>query len=198
MFSIKHQFIFIHIPKTGGNSIQNILAPFSDDKIVCKHHLQDGLERFELENDKNGLRKHSSLIDYCRELPADFIRNARIITCIRNPWERMISYYFSPHRGNVAWSKDDFISMLSKEVENSEYYLKSPSNQLRIEYIRFENFIIDFKRTCSSLGIPCNKISHRNKSVHLDYREYYDDELVSIVAEKSAFEINKFGYSFNS
>jgi hypothetical protein len=32
MISTSHQFLFVHIPKTGGNSIQTILLPFSDDQ----------------------------------------------------------------------------------------------------------------------------------------------------------------------
>jgi len=34
MISIKHNFIFIHVPKTAGNSFQNILKNYSEDKIV--------------------------------------------------------------------------------------------------------------------------------------------------------------------
>ena len=50
MLSIKKKFLFIHIPKKAGNSIQNVLKHYSEDEIVSLNHLQDGVERFEVRN----------------------------------------------------------------------------------------------------------------------------------------------------
>lgn len=63
MISIQHKFLFVHIPKTGGNSVQNILRDFSEDKIVLVAPHQDGKERFEVRNDLYNIKKHSSLSD---------------------------------------------------------------------------------------------------------------------------------------
>src|SRR5688500_12110385 len=50
MMALSRQFIFVHVPKTGGNSIQNVLKAYSEDEIVCTEPYQDGVERFELKN----------------------------------------------------------------------------------------------------------------------------------------------------
>ena len=41
MISIKKNFLFIHVPKTGGNSMQNILRDYSEDQIVALAKHQD-------------------------------------------------------------------------------------------------------------------------------------------------------------
>ena len=194
MLSENNRFLFVHIPKTGGNSIQNILAPLAEDRIVCNTPLQDGTERFELVNDRYPFSKHSTIREYYRWLPDYVFEQLRIFTCIRNPWDRMISYYFSPHRQVSEWSRDAFIDMLNG-VENTEHYLHN-DYQLDISYLRFERLDHDFKTICRELDIRYTPLPHRNKSRHHNYPEYYDDELVEMVKLKSLFEINTFNYQF--
>ncbi len=98
MISIKKNFIFIHYPKTGGNSIQNILREYSEDKIVKLSNFQDGIERFEVRNDKYDIVKHSTLSHYKKVIEPDIYKKMFKFSTIRNPWDLMISFYFSPHK----------------------------------------------------------------------------------------------------
>ncbi len=50
MLSLKNNFLFIHLPKTAGNSIQGNLQHYSEDDVVCLNDLQDGIERVEIRN----------------------------------------------------------------------------------------------------------------------------------------------------
>lgn len=50
MLSVSHAFLFVQIPKTAGNSLQNILVAYSDDILTSQSPWQGGVERFELKN----------------------------------------------------------------------------------------------------------------------------------------------------
>ena len=88
-------YIFIHIPKTGGNTIQKTLFEknLSLDKIIINEN-QDGIDRFEVRG-KYTKEKHMKLRDYYKNPE---LHNWSIFTCVRKPLNRLISLYFSPHR----------------------------------------------------------------------------------------------------
>jgi hypothetical protein len=108
LISLAHNFLFVHIPKTVGNSIQNVLRTYSEDKIVRLAPHQDGIERFEVRSDKFNIHKHSTLQDYRAELGDEVFQRLFKFTSVRNPWDRMVSFYFSPHRGPVSWNREQF------------------------------------------------------------------------------------------
>ena len=101
MISLEKKFLFIHLPKTAGNSIQNILKIYSEDEITSNKKNQDGKDRFGIKNAKYDIEKHSTLTDYKKILEKDVYDSLFKFSTIRNPCARMISYYFSPHRRNV-------------------------------------------------------------------------------------------------
>jgi hypothetical protein len=201
MISESKRLIFIHIPKTGGNSIQRALLPVADEEMVCKSAWQDGKQRFELHHPVYGLTKHATLADYqmaIRKRPQD---HYRVVTCVRNPWDRMISFFFSPHRGTNAWNKAEFVQLLDK-IKPAAAFLTlntedTPSAN-DIHFLRFENLVADAVDLFRDLGMGATQLPHANKSEHRDYRTYYDDELIELVAAKSKFEIEKFKYTFDS
>ena len=87
--------IFIHIPKTGGNTIQKKLFEknLSLDQMIINDN-QDGIDRFEVRG-KYTKEKHMKLRDYYKKPE---LHNWSIFTCVRKPLNRLISLYFSQHR----------------------------------------------------------------------------------------------------
>jgi hypothetical protein len=202
MISSSRNFLFIHIPKTGGNSLQNVLRDYSEDEVVSREPHQDGSERFELQNRRTGTTKHSTLMEYRQVLPADEYQRLFKFCCVRNPWDRAISFYFSPHRGVTTFERSTFIDFI-KTIPPALNYLRESEEQGLPEavknmnrIIRFERLHEDFQEVCAQLGLNCSDLPHRNKSRRQDARAYYDEETRNIVGQLFEEEIEIFDYEF--
>jgi hypothetical protein len=203
LISLAHNFLFVHIPKTVGNSIQNVLRTYSEDKIVRLAPHQDGIERFEVRSDKFNIHKHSTLQDYRAELGDEVFQRLFKFTSVRNPWDRMVSFYFSPHRGPVSWNREQFAKLIAQIPPVAAHvFLEGGSNSKpscfnNMDYfIRYESLNDDFKKVCELIGIPWVPLPIRNKSKRQPYAIYYDDELVELVQNRFSEEIIYFGYEF--
>lgn len=203
MISHAHRFLFVHVPKTGGNSIQGHLRQYSEDRIVAESAHQDGVERFEVRNDRWGLHKHASLAEYRAMMPAAQFNDLYKFAVIRNPWERMISFYFSPHRGVAEWDRESFAA-LAMEVPPIRAYIRLDSRPGRAldsdldRLIRFENLNAEFEEICRELGLATVRLPRRNQSAREHYTAYYDDGLRELVAERFSDEIAYANYSFGA
>lgn len=202
MLSLAHNFLFVHIPKTAGNSIHRALLPFSEDRIVTMGAHQDGVERFEIRSPTIEMHKHLSLSEYRSRLgPSRFDPIFKFCT-VRNPWDRCISFSFSPHRGKVEWSTDAFELFFEKTIQSTEHYLRlgrddtDPFNNVDA-VIRFEPLADDFLTICNRIGIGEIHLPKVNAGNHGDYRTYYKNpELIDRVAEKFRHDIARFSYTF--
>jgi Sulfotransferase family len=200
MISLQKRFLFVHIPKTAGNSIQSALRDYSEDQLVALRKEQDGIERFGLRNPKYKVKKHSTLREYRDALGDEQFCNLYKFTCVRNPWDRMISYYFTPTQSPETWDRKKFSEIISEAVSISDY-LRLDKNEddpfANVDYImRFENLADDFRTVCATLSISPISLPRYNRSRREHYSKYYDDELREFVRTRFAAEIERFGYAF--
>jgi hypothetical protein len=128
-----------------------------------------------------------------------------VFTTIRNPYSRAVSMY-----KHSSWSSaktfKDFCNAIKKEeypTECARWHSSSLTehitcgDKLMVDcVIRLENLQEDFNTVCDKIGIPQQQLSHKNKSKHKHYTDYYDEKTKSIVAEKYAKDIEYFGYEF--
>jgi hypothetical protein len=100
-----------------------------------------------------------------------------------------------------GWVKDSF-----ERVQRNEYvnYLHPQwswthiDGHQAVDFIGYyENLHEDFEIVKKKIGLPdeCG-LSHSNKSIHGDYRDYYTDETKQMLAEIFAEDIELFGYTF--
>lgn len=189
MYSIEHSFIFVHIPRTAGNSIQTVLLKYSNNRKVTPGN-RDGVHRFEVEADIP-ITKHSPIRSY---MALDEYDGMLKFTCIRNPWERWLSEH---HRADKYSSPDEFDRLkFMRNVERRPcmwHYMEGGEFDL---VLRFERLQRDWRIMLEMIGLEYVGLPHVNRGNHHHYSEYYDDELVEIVRDKEHALIERFGYEF--
>lgn len=207
MLSTAHSWIYIHIPKTGGNSVQEALLPLSDDQKVLDG-FRDGVDTFGIAGDVTPT-KHATLSDYGRVL-GDLSRY-EIITSIRHPVERAVSYYFSDFRwkrqsdeGNWRtvtphWSLDEFLALLPQIRPMTEYLKLDGNPYPRLRLLRFENLTADFSELARSLNLPADTVlPHRNRTADrtgLRQLALSDAGVTAAVRTAHAQDFQAFGYA---
>lgn len=211
MISTSKRFLFVHVPKTAGNSIQSLLAPYADDRIVAEQPHQDGVERFNVVNDRFGTSKHATMTDYKRAIDAATFRSLYKFSVARNPWDRMISWYFSPNRAVTEFDRDDFIAFVrSRPTLRDHIVASSPADRLKGSLgvgrrpltadldalLRYESLNDDLAEVLETIGVPFEPLPVRNRSEREHYSVYYDDELRDLVGERFREEIEQLGYRF--
>ena len=200
MISFQKHFLFVHIPKTAGNSIQSVLRDYSEDELVALRREQDGIERFGLRNPNYKIKKHSTLAEYRAALGEMEFGNLYKFTCVRNPWDRMVSYYFTPTQNTSAWNREKFRKAIVKVLPVADYLRLDKGRGdpfANVNYImRFENLADDFHAVCAALDISPPILPRYNRSNREHYSKYYDDELRELVGARFAAEIERFGYTF--
>lgn len=202
MLSLSHRFLFLHVPKTAGNAVQRALLPFSEDRIVRLGPHQDGVERFEIRSPSLEMHKHLSLAEYRDRLGSGRFAPLFRFCTVRNPWDRCLSFFFSPHRGRVTWSPAAFEAFIAQEIPPTVHYLRldpaeaDPFDNMEA-ILRFEHLAPDFAAVCDRLGLGRPPLSKVNVGEPRDYRRYYATPgLVDLVAEKFRHDIARFGYGF--
>lgn len=190
MINHKHKFIFIHVSKTGGTSIEHALNPnvsldYSDNSNTT------GNTAFK--------DKHWSALKYKRECPKEYESYFKF-AFVRNPWDRLVSNY----KWLVYIGKEqlDFKDWIINPTWGFNAYLYSRmlcdnNGNKMVDFIgKFENLQEDFNTVCEKIGIPCQQLPHKNKTDHKHYTKYYNNETRQIVAERYAKDIKCFGYTF--
>lgn len=91
MISKEKNCIFIHIPKTGGTSIENMI--WQADEKVEKNLCMGLVSRYHNKYQTGGLQQHLLASQVKQEGGDIFFNSAFKFSMVRNPFDRILSQY---------------------------------------------------------------------------------------------------------
>ncbi|WP_172402065.1 sulfotransferase family 2 domain-containing protein [Ensifer aridi] len=185
------KFVFIHVPKTGGTSVQTALLSVPDSRIP-------GQTKHWTANDLLRSRRwwHRPLDGYV------------FFAFVRNPWDRFLSLHRylrtkPKYQSRVPAQFASFVALLA----NREPWLMGlHSIHSQSDFVvgteckigRYESLGEDFAAISASFGLkldlPRLNVSATSK---VDYRQFYSDVDAEVIGSEYEADLKRFGYAFD-
>ncbi|TDR23858.1 sulfotransferase family 2 domain-containing protein [Marinicella litoralis] len=180
-------YIFIHINKTGGSSIEKALnLPF----------------------------EHLTALEKIQEVGTKKWQEKFTFAFVRNPFDKVCSHYRYRVKTNQTQLKVKPLTFsewvqLSYGERDPDYYDKPKmfmpqtqwlcdnAGQLLVDEVyQFEKLHTDFAEFCQKLEISDAQLPHLKASQSVDYRAYYDANSKAIIEQRFASDLARFNYQF--
>lgn len=207
------RFIFVHIPKTGGTALSLALEAraMKDDLLIGdtpKARARAG--RLKGIKTRGRLWKHSTIADIDGLVKTEELDAFALVTLVRNPWDRLVSYYHwlgaqsFAHPAVGLAKTHDFSGFLNHPQTRmslalwpyAAYLRDAEGTERDAIFLRLEHLHTDLAPFEAHLGFRLN-IPRENASVRpADWRPLYSEADAALVAELCAADIARFGYSF--
>ncbi|WP_133718609.1 sulfotransferase family 2 domain-containing protein [Methylocaldum gracile] len=217
LLSLKYNFLFVHIAKTGGTSIRDALwrqkwtDPYRIPQFLCS-------KLSGMTGHKIGAKfpRHAKIIAAKEMLPREVFESLFKFAFVRNPWDLQVSSYhhIRRERPQLITHIDSFEAFLRWKLDPARppQYHADMSTELQSDYVidlhgntvvdflgRYEFLAEDFETACKRIGIKTPKLPHSRKATdrRKDYRDYYNDVTAQLVADHYRPDIERFGYRFD-
>jgi len=218
LISYSHHFIFFHVAKVAGLSIRNALEPYVQEPEKFKirrppktlgdkpNPLYEMWESFLI---------HAKAKDAKQELPDDIYNNFYKFAFVRNPWDWQVSMYHfilketSHIRYKLVKSMTSFEEYLEWIINTKKPYAKGATKfqkdmitdndgNLIVDFVgKYETLAQDFQHICKIINIKAS-LPSINRTLHRDYKSYYNDKTKKMVEEHFKEDIELFGYTFDN
>jgi hypothetical protein len=202
VISHRHKCIFVHLRRTGGNSIEHALGGIQlldrdgRETTTWEEAIHAGRSRFKLDN--RGHYLHDGVLKIREAFPLEFPVYFKF-SMVRNPWAQMLSMFFK--RKGKDGTSAEFAAFIESyalfEGTTARHTLYDEHGQCLVDFIgRFENFVPDFNVACERAGIKDVRLPHLNATQNQDYQSFYDLATKRRVEEIYGEDIERHGYRF--
>jgi hypothetical protein len=205
IISALHRFIFAAIPKTGTHAVRRALREHMgpEDQEQVGLFVKRELPIPELARIGHG---HLTLEQVRPYFEPDEWASHFKFAFVRNPFDRFISYcaFMTRMQGQFEQRPQQVMRhfIANPPPQHVLFYpqhtfVTDQSGALLSDYIgRVETMQESYDQICARIGIPTATLERVNPSKRLDYRQYYDQELIDGVARLYSRDIELFGYEF--
>jgi len=211
------EFIFCHIPKTGGGSVRETLYPHCGEHIKGSEIVASGSGRMETSAGNvvvgQYLRPHLPMRLGQKILGKYRFKEYFKFAFVRNPWDRFVSFYHffcqnEEHRRYEEVRKLSFTTFIDNLSGDQQYWTKflaqkdfvyDEEGNLLVDFVgRFETLQKDLDSVSDKLGIKSLKLpeQHVHKTDHKRYTKYYNNSTRKKIARVAKLDIKTFGYKF--
>lgn len=205
--SHSRRLVFVHIPKTGGSSIEQVLgirglgnAGTNDPVPEMAFGKLDGVHL-----------QHLTLVELTgRGLLDGPAANYFRFAIVRNPWDRMVSEFeYQRRRGVLTEQGISNFEEFATAIADGHYddhvhfrpqmdFLVNESGSISVDRIgRFERLARDFRKICEAAQVDAPGLPLLKRTSHRHFASYYNEHTQEIVAVRFAADIDRLGYRFN-
>jgi hypothetical protein len=206
MISDQHRCIFVHIPKCGGTSIEDVIWPAPRREADLWMGFIDAYHN----KYQTGGLQHLTATQIRTEVGAARFAAYWRFSIVRNPFDRLVSQYASMQRRPdlcdfIGFAPEgDFSSYLQAIARKAHVqwmaqvaFLTDQDGRLLVDTLyRYETFVQDAMAIFARLGLAANSVPHANRGERGPYQDYYGAAERRFVAEIYAADLARFGYQF--
>jgi len=216
LLSVKYNFLFVHIAKTGGTSVRAALAPLRwRDPMYIPQFIASRLSHATGHRIASKLPRHARIIAAKEMLPQELFESLFKFAFVRNPWDLQVSswHHLQRERPKLVEHVTDFKEFIrwkldpertdqyhiDTSIERQTDYLKDLDGTILVDFIgKYENLQEDYEEACRRIGIKPPPLPHKRQAKNRkNYHSYYDEETAELMAQYFREDIETFGYCFD-
>lgn len=211
--------VFVHIPKTAGTSLNELLSGLEDQCVAARYAPNPNLVSLSERREATiGFDKHAKAERYVEFVGKELWSHIPSIAVVRNPWDFAVSSYhwwiekgdrFPRHVEDALRVKrmsgfeefvqsDLFATTTAGHPGQMQDWFQNNGKDLVTFVAKLENLGDDVRRFLSGSAFAgeIGTLRHLNASRRKPYRDYYTAQTASLVRDRYSYIIDRFDYEF--